>query len=167
LEEESSNCAYRDEADRLIDFNFDALREVVRILSLARKSVDLILSEKPPSIDRKVRTKNEMHLERATPPVVARGNERLLSGSIAAGKSVAFDSAHLRSSREKLCMTQEQAAVWFKVTLRQYKRWEGGQSKMHRPNHRNFLNFVKSAELGLPLNRDTQMSPPPVTEKSL
>jgi ElaB/YqjD/DUF883 family membrane-anchored ribosome-binding protein len=43
-EEETSDSAYRNDADHLIDFDFDNLRQAVRALELARQAIELKLA---------------------------------------------------------------------------------------------------------------------------
>jgi hypothetical protein len=156
LIEDTSSSAYRNESDILIDFNFDALREVVGMLRVAKRAIELWpAGRQPRCVNAQVNAPKKVSPDRR--PV------RSMPSEVRKGvKSVAFESGRLRPAREYHQLTQSEAAKWFVVDERTYKRWEGGKQKgMHRGHHRCFEIFVDRAEhhQSLPPQCATQMSP--------
>lgn len=167
--DETSNSAYRDEVDRLIDFDFDALHQAVKALELARQAVELKLSTA-----RKPKRQRERPVPRR-PPIGAgppepqrRRAPSLMEADAEIGgtdertrKGRAFDRERLKRARYALHLTQEQAAAWFQVTKRNYQRWEKGESRMHQDNHGCYVQFIKCAEreLTVPPQCDAKKSP--------
>ncbi len=161
----SSESAYRPEgADVLLDFRFGYLARANEILKLAATALE-IEGHLLPEADLVPESSG-------APGIPPDKKEGALVNSTQAqnsSKSVAFDAKVLRSARVALCLTQEQAAQWFGVHERQYKRWESGQQiGMHLPNYGRFQVFTTWAQqhTGLPPPYDTQMSPSPDTQKS-
>ena len=131
-------------ADVLIDFRFDRLAHANKLLVLAAAKLELdgysIHSTPPLSAD-----------SQTEPPIECAPTLSPLGTT-----SFAFSAADLKSARSAIKVTQEQAAHWFQITSRQYKRWESGKQKgMHAQHHlrlQAFLEWAKQGTMGVPPN---------------
>ncbi|MCU1336354.1 MAG: hypothetical protein JWO19_1935 [Bryobacterales bacterium] len=164
--DETSHSAYRDEADRLIDFDFSALKQAVRALELARQAVELRLSS-----GRK-QTRNQTRKKTSPPPATDKVIETSHHDKTTPNKGDkgrSFNARRLRAARDAHHLNVERTAAWFGVSKRHYVRWEQGHTvKMHQDNHGCYERFIKCAENGIPLpdRCDTKMSPSLVTNKT-
>ena len=114
----SKSSYWSDEAEDLMDFRFENLRQMNGILKRVAAMV--------------------VGLVNAT------------DGSL---KGEFFDVRVLKATRAALRVTQHEAAMWFRVNVRTYRRWEGGQSVMRLEANRRlgiFLEHAKQGQLGLP-----------------
>lgn len=167
--DDASNSAYRDEADNLIDFDFDAIDQAVRALDVARQVVDLKLSSGTrPRRTKKTQSKRGQNTTQAVeqrpnleiasvePPVLAMSSPTARSDKDAAtgkDKGLPFDKERLRKARNLHHMQQRVAADWFGISPRHYVRWENPRqtATMHHDHHDCYEQFVTSAETGVQL----------------
>lgn len=72
----------------------------------------------------------------------------LVNAAEGGSKSVFFDVRALKSARTAMNITQLEAASWFKVDVRTFRRWEAGECAMHRENNRHLDVFLEWATQG-------------------
>lgn len=150
-EDDSSDSAHRIEGtDILLDFNFELLQKALDILRFASTKLEM----EGCSVSEVALPPHAVTLS-GNPPPNEKPPSPVISGQPASKKSYAYDPKLLRQARIALKLKEEIVALeWFKVSRRQYIRWEQGKQKgMHWDNYKRYETFVKWAQeknTGLP-----------------
>lgn len=78
----------------------------------------------------------------------ARKVVELINAAESSSKNVFFDVRALKAARAAMNVKQADAASWFDVDVRTFRRWEGGQPVMRREANRRLDVFLEWARQG-------------------